>query len=69
MSTEKNFKRSKHSGRDPVVTLTLIFVILKVTGWISWTWLWVLSPIWITFLFFDAIFFVILIGGRIAKGK
>lgn len=30
--------------------LAIIFSILKLTDVISWPWLWVLSPIWITFL-------------------
>ena len=30
--------------------LTLIFVTLKLTGYIDWTWVWVLSPIWIGFV-------------------
>ena len=62
-------KKSRRSGTDPVVALTLIFVVLKVMGLILWSWLWVLSPIWLAFLFFAAIFSAILVGGRIAKGK
>jgi len=27
--------------------LTLLFIGLKLTGYISWSWWWVLSPIWI----------------------
>lgn len=27
--------------------LTLAFIILKLCGVIQWSWLWVLSPIWI----------------------
>jgi hypothetical protein len=27
--------------------LTLLFIGLKLTGNIAWSWLWVLSPIWI----------------------
>lgn len=27
--------------------LTIVFVIAKIFGVISWSWLWVLSPIWI----------------------
>lgn len=30
--------------------LCLIFVVAKLAGWITWSWLWVLSPIWISFL-------------------
>lgn len=28
--------------------LTIVFIVLKLTGVISWSWLWVLSPIWIS---------------------
>ena len=62
-------KKTKRSGMDPVVALTLIFVVLKATGLISWSWLWVLSPLWLTLLFIVVIFSAILVGGRIVKGK
>jgi len=28
--------------------LTIVFIVLKLMGYITWSWLWVLSPIWIT---------------------
>ena len=58
MRTEKKSHRSR---MDPIVALVLIFAVLKVTGLISWSWLWVLSPIWITLLIFAAVFSSILI--------
>jgi len=30
--------------------LTVLFIGLKLTGYITWSWLWVLSPLWISFL-------------------
>lgn len=30
--------------------LTVLFIGLKLTNHIDWTWLWVLSPLWITFV-------------------
>lgn len=30
--------------------LTLLFIGLKLTGYIDWSWLWVGSPIWIALL-------------------
>ena len=27
--------------------LTLLFIALKLTGQVTWPWIWVLSPIWI----------------------
>ena len=62
-------KMTKRSGMDPIIVLTLLFAALKMMGWISWSWLWVLSPIWLTFLFFAAVFSTILVGGRVVKGK
>ena len=31
--------------------LTLLFIGLKLIGYIAWSWLWVLSPLWISALF------------------
>ena len=28
--------------------LTIVFIVLKLVGVIKWSWIWVLSPIWIT---------------------
>lgn len=39
--------------------LSLLFIALKLTGVIGWPWLWVLSPIWITFGLVGAIFVVV----------
>lgn len=30
--------------------LTIVFIVLKLCGVITWSWLWVLSPLWITIL-------------------
>lgn len=27
--------------------LTIVFITLKIIGYISWSWWWVLSPLWI----------------------
>ena len=40
--------------------LTIVFVILKLLGKIDWSWWWVLSPLWISFLLV-IVFFVILL--------
>ena len=31
-----------------VFALTIIFMVLNLTGAITWSWVWVLSPLWIT---------------------
>jgi hypothetical protein len=35
--------------------LTLIFITLKLIGYIEWAWIWVLSPLWIGFVLFFAL--------------
>jgi hypothetical protein len=42
--------------------LTVLFVGLKLTGHITWPWLWVLSPIWISALIAIAIITILLIA-------
>lgn len=36
------------SGIGFMGLLTLVFIVLKLVGVIKWSWIWVLSPIWIT---------------------
>lgn len=43
METTKSVKKS-YSLSTPVF---LVFLILKLTGVVNWSWLWVLSPLWI----------------------
>ena len=41
--------------------LTIAFIVLKLTGFITWSWWWVLSPPWITLLVIIAILMIILV--------
>jgi len=46
--------------------LTILFIGLKLTGLISWSWWWVLSPIWVEFLMvFALVSWAGLTGGRV----
>lgn len=69
MSVERKSQKTRKHGMGFISTLTLIFIVLKLTGHISWPWLWVLSPIWISFTLMAMAFAAILVGGRIVKGK
>lgn len=42
--------------------LSLVFIALKLTGAISWSWWWVLSPLWIPTAVTLLIFIVLAIG-------
>jgi hypothetical protein len=52
---------SSSSGIGFTGLLTILFIGLKLTGNITWPWVWVLSPLWISALIFLAIVAVILI--------
>lgn len=64
-----NNSKKKKGSLGIVSILTIIFVILKLCGVIEWSWLWVFSPIWISLLITAIAFAVILVAGRIKKGK
>lgn len=56
-------KKSSGGGIGIVTILTLIFLVLKLTGNIDWSWWWIFSPIWITavlFLIFGIIMAIII---------
>lgn len=41
--------------------LTIVFIVLKLTGYIAWSWWWVLSPIWISVVLVVVIFIVLIL--------
>ena len=41
-------KETNGSGIGFTGLLTIAFIILKLCKVINWTWLWVLSPLWIS---------------------
>ena len=56
-----NSSSSSSSGIGFPGLLTVLFIGLKLTGHITWSWWWVLSPLWISAsigLLFLAAFFV-----------
>lgn len=45
MSTSSS---SSSGGIGFVGLLTIVFIVLKLTNVIAWSWWWVLSPLWIS---------------------
>jgi hypothetical protein len=50
-------------GMPWATVLTILFIILKLTGAIAWPWLWVLCPLWIAI---GIVLFLALIVGVIS---
>lgn len=57
MSESKNV-----SMNFPIGILGLIFITLKLTGHITWSWLWVLAPFWMPFAIFVVFFIIIFLS-------
>lgn len=43
-----NTSSSSSGGIGFAGLLTVLFIGLKLTGYITWSWWWVLSPLWIS---------------------
>lgn len=46
--------------------LAIVFITLKLTGYIDWSWWWVLSPLWIPFV---VVMLVIVLLAIFTNGK
>jgi len=68
MSTIVN-NNSSSGGVGFVGLLTILFITLKLTGFIAWSWWWVLSPLWISSLLLAVIFVVGLTFVLLREGK
>ena len=57
---------SSSSGIGFPGLLTVLFIGLKLTGNITWPWVWVLSPMWISFALFLVIAAIVVIAAVIS---
>ena len=62
MSTKSN----SGTGLSLSAVLFIVFLVLKLTGNIDWSWWWVTSPLWIPFALVLSIFGAVFIGIVIA---
>jgi hypothetical protein len=51
-------------GLSLSMILFLIFLILKLTNYIDWSWWWVTSPLWIGALLISLVLFIIIKSKR-----
>ena len=60
---------SRSGGIGFVGWLTIAFVVLKLTGYIDWSWWWVLSPAWISLCVSIPLIILVLILAAITEAK
>ena len=49
--------------------LTIVFIILKLCGIITWSWWWVLSPLWISAILWVIVVVIVLLVGEWKNGR
>lgn len=54
-------KVSVQVGPNFLGLLTIVFITLKLTGYINWSWWWVLAPMWGGFALALAIMVIVLV--------
>jgi hypothetical protein len=60
--------QSSSGGIGVAGLLGVAFVVLKLTGYINWPWVWVLSPFWIPFVLILGILGFIAVAALIGWG-
>jgi hypothetical protein len=50
MANQGSSSSSSSGGIGFCGVLAIVFITLKLTGHIDWSWLWVLAPLWIPLL-------------------
>ena len=63
---EENLNSTNTNGVSFLELITLLFIGLKLTGYITWSWIWILSPLWvpisITLLLLSAVILLVALG-------
>jgi hypothetical protein len=63
MDNTKNIKKSYNLSTP----LFLIFLVLKLTGLINWSWWWVTSPLWIPLVFGILVIGIVLLAAYLIQ--
>lgn len=61
---EDNRRQNATVGLSFLDLLAIVFIVLKLLGKITWSWWWVLSPIWIPLVIIIVSIIVLLIIAR-----
>ena len=60
-------KQQSSSGIGLGTVLFIVFLVLKLTNVIDWSWLWVTAPLWIPLLLVIGVFVLIVFIAFVAK--
>lgn len=60
-------KKETKQGVSLIQNLLILFIVLKLTDNIEWSWWWVLSPLWIPFSILFVITFLTVLYTQITR--
>jgi len=61
--------QTKSDGLSLPMILTLIFLVLKLTNNINWSWWYIFSPLWVDFIIIFIISFIFVFAREIKRIK
>lgn len=64
-----NVSSSSSSGVGFTGLLAVLFIALKLLGYIKWPWLWVLAPLWLGLLLWVFVFSLIILVAIAQSGR
>ena len=67
--SNRNESKVNVNGISFAGLLAIVFIVLKLCGVITWSWVWVLSPIWIGWGFAALVIIGVVIGVKRAEKK
>ena len=67
--SDNNKSSGNRSGYGIASVLTIVFVVLKLTGNIGWSWWWVLSPLWLSASFVVLCLVLLVLVAAFTDGK
>lgn len=62
---EDNRRQTATAGLSFLDLLAIVFIVLKLLGKITWSWWWVLSPIWIPLAIIIGVLLLLLIIAKL----
>lgn len=62
MKFSLNLEQAAQTMRSLII-MFLIMVVLRITGVISWSWLWITAPLWGPFALFATMVFILSLIG------
>ena len=60
-------KESSSNGIGLGTVLFIVFLVLKLTEGIDWSWWWVTAPLWITIVLIVGVFGIVLLIGLLNR--